>query len=194
MPRALRLIPILLILAVVSACASAGAGNPDSALDGDDGAAATDQAEPSTPPVTEPPAPVAGTDLDACEIVTVADIAAAVGIPESDIPAGTVEAEPTTLSPGHTECRYEGEWGGLIVDLTPEDGANLYDAARGSYADASDREITGADGAFWSEDNHRGFFWKGSVTVMMQMSFLANGADAGEIVTALGQMAMDKVD
>ena len=187
MPRALRVLPILLVLAVASACSTAGTTDPDLATDSDDPV-------PTMPAATEPPAPEPGTALNACEIVTVADIASVVGIPEADIAEGTLEAEPTTLSPGHTECRYEGDWGGLIVDLTPEDGANLYDAARGSYGDASDREIAGADGGFWSEENSRGFFWKGSVTVMMQMGHVATGAEAGDVVTALGQLAMDKVD
>lgn len=190
MPRPTRpTLAILVLVLALAACAAQGSSGGTASQEPPGSAAAS--AAPSEA-ADAPPTP--GTDLDACEIVTVADIAAAVGIPEADVPAGEVEAEPTTLSPGHTECRYEGEWGGLIVDLTPEDGANLYDAARGSYADASDREVTGADGAFWSEQNHRGFFWKGSVTVMLQMSYLANGADVDEVVTAIGQAAMDKVD
>jgi hypothetical protein len=86
----------------------------------------------------------------------------------------------TSLSPGKTECTYEGDWGRLIVELTPEDGANLYDAARGAYKDASD--ITGTwDGAFNSAQNHRAFVWKGAVTAMFTM-FLneAEQLDAAE--------------
>ncbi|HEV8698042.1 MAG TPA: hypothetical protein VGQ89_10155 [Candidatus Limnocylindrales bacterium] len=72
-----------------------------------------------------------GTDLNACQIVTSDDVKAATRSTDP-VAAGTLKASPTSLSPGHTECRYEGEFGGIIVALTPEDGANLYDAARGA--------------------------------------------------------------
>lgn len=183
---------ILVVLAVaVSACSSAQA---DSSPARSDANPPTMAAEASLAPSADSGTPMAGTDLNACELVTVADIAAAVGVPEADIPAGELRETPTVLSPGHTDCRYLGDWGGVIVSLTPEDGANLYDAARGSYDDASDRPVVGADGAFWSQQNKRGFFWKGNVTVMLQMSFLAGGGDVDEVVTAIGQAAMDRVD
>ena len=192
MPRSISIISALLILAVAASACAATAAPPSDTPATDAPMPTTDQATPTADPTAGAPAP--GTDLDACEIVTAADIAAATGLEEVDIPDGELAEKPTSLSPGHTECRYSGDWGGLIVALTPEDGANLYDAARGSYADASDREVTGADGAFWSEQNKRGFFWKGAVTVMLQVTHLASGADRGEMVTAIGQAAIDKVD
>lgn len=108
-----------------------------------------------------------GTTLNACEIVTTADVAAAFNL-ELPVAEGAFKATPTILSPGHTECRYEGEYGGVIVALTPEDGANLYDAARGAYKDAADIAGIG-DGAFNSNKNHRAFVWKDKVTVMLTM-------------------------
>jgi hypothetical protein len=188
-------VPVLAIALVVTACGSSSASS--SASDAPESespvaSAAASAAESAAP--SEAAAPEAGTDLSACEIVTADDIAAATGLDAAEIGEGEQTESPTSLSPGHTECDYTGEWGGVIVSLTPEDGANLYDAARGSYDDASDREVTGADGAFWSESNGRGFFWKGAVTVMMQIGFLAGGGDRDEIITALGQAAIDRVD
>jgi hypothetical protein len=196
----LRILLLLWLVAVMAAACSSGAGAAGSGADddGNGGAAATQPVAESTAPSEEAaeddPALSPGTALDACEIVTAEDVASATGIDLATIGQGELTESPTTLSPGHTECDYTGEWGGVIVSLTPEDGANLYDAARGAYADASDREITGADGAFWSDETGRGFFWKGAVTVMMQVGFLADGGDRDAIVTALGQAALDKVD
>jgi hypothetical protein len=192
MPR-FAMIPALLLVLAVAASACGSAANPETSTPAatDDGPTASMPAETPAPTADTP---VAGTDLDACEIVTPADVAAALDLDPADVAAGELTESPTSLSPGHTECRYTGDWGGLVVNLTPEDGANLYDAARGSYADASDREVAGADGAFWSGDQGRGFFWKGAVTVMLQFSHITTGADAAGAVTAIGQAAMDKVD
>ena len=198
-----RILLLLWMVAVVAAACSSGATDQDGDAGSTDDAAASQPAVASEPAAdasmapsddAEEPAPSAGTALNACEIVTADDIAAATGLDAAVIGAGELTESPTVLSPGHTECDYIGEWGGVIVSLTPEDGANLYDAARGSYDDASDREVSGADGAFWSDDNGRGFFWKGAVAVMLQVGFLADGGDRDAIVAALGQAAIDKVD
>jgi hypothetical protein len=138
--------------------------------------------------------PEAGTDLDACEIVTAGDIETALELDSGSVTEGELTETPTVLSPGHTDCRYSGDWGGLVVSLTPEDGANLYDAARGSYDDASDVVLTSVDGAFWSADAGRFFAWKGAVAVMLQFSHITTGADAKAANTAIAQAAMDKVE
>lgn len=186
MPRALRTVSILLVLTLATACTTAAETDPDPAPDGEDAAVSSEQAMPSMP--------AAGTELDACEIVTPEDVANALDLDPADVADGVLTESPTTLSPGHTECDYTGEWGGLVVNLTPEDGANLFDAARGSYDDASDLEINGADSAFWSEGQGRGFFWKGAAAVMLQFSHLTTGAEPGEAIAIIGQAAMDKVD
>lgn len=196
----LRILLLLWLVAVLAAACSSAAGAPGDDNDGNGGDPGADASQPAAESVApsegaeEEPAPTPGTALTACEIVTAEDIAAATGLDASVIGDGELTESPTVLSPGHTECDYTGEWGGVIVSLTPEDGANLYDAARGAYDDASDRVITGSDGAFWSDDNGRGFFWKGAVAVMMQVGFLADGGDRDAIVTALGQAALDRVD
>jgi len=149
-------------------------------------------------PVTQPSAESAGgltgdlqpgTTLNACEIVTSADVKAATKA--STVPAGTLKSRPTTLSPGQTECTYRGDFGQVIVELTPEDGANLYDAARGAYSDASD--ITGSwDGAFNSQENNRAFVWKGNVTAMFTM-FLTDGEQL-PVATELAKQVVAKLN
>lgn len=193
MPRRPFAPVVLLAIAVaISACSSSPAASAPAATPS--ASHAGTPALPTPEPSTDTGTPAAGTDLNACEIVTAKDIATALGMDAAEIGDGELEETPTTLSPGHSDCDYTGEWGGISVSLTPEDGENLFDAARGAYADASDRVITGADGAFWSASQTRGFFWKGAVTVMFQVGFLAGGGDRDEIVTALGQAALDKVD
>lgn len=195
MPRRAPFTMALVTLAIVASACTATASGESAEPEGTAPQAPGSSAAATLPPASaeEPGKPEAGTDLDACEIVTPEDIAAALGL-DGTVDEGELTEDPTSLSPGHTTCRYTGDWGGLIVSLTPEDGANLFDAARGSYADASDREVAGTDGAFWSEDQHRGFFWKGAVGLMLQISHLTAGGDFGEATVAIGQAAMDRVD
>jgi hypothetical protein len=131
-----------------------------------------------------------GTTLNACEVVTTDDIKAATKFTGS-IAAGTLKATPTVLSPGQTECRYQGEFGGIIVELTPEDGENLYDAAAGAYKDMAVLPGIG-DGAFNSDDNNRAFVWKGNVTVMLTL-FVGDGLEQAAVATELGKAIVDKL-
>ena len=131
-----------------------------------------------------------GTALNACEIVTSDDVKAATKSTAA-VAAGTLKASPTILSPGQTECRYEGEFGGIIVELTPEDGENLYDAAAGAYKDAS--IMTGiGDGAFNSDDNNRAFVWKDNVTVMLTI-FVGDSLAQLDVATDLGKAIVAKL-
>ena len=131
-----------------------------------------------------------GTTLNACEIVTTDDIKAATKA-TTTIAAGTLEASPTVLSPGRTECTYEGAFGGIIVELTPDDGENLYDAAEGAYKDAAVMPGIG-DGAFNSDDNKRAFIWKDKVTVMLTM-FVAEPLTQVDVATELGKAIVEKL-
>jgi hypothetical protein len=192
MPRTPMTIAALVAIVLALGACAAPAGGADATLTATEAANPTNPAMPTDPPAPQPP--TAGTDLDACEIVAAADIAAVLEIGAAEVDSGDLRESPTSLSPGRTECKYRGDWGGLVVSLTPEDGANLYRAARGSYADASDLEIEGAESAFWSASNKRGFFWKGSVAVMLQVTHLTGGQDVASVTTALGQAAMNRVD
>ena len=156
----------------------------DAAVDPNDPAAAGaviyDEAEP-----------VPGTTLGACEIVTADDIKVAFGL-DAPVGAGTFEADPTILSPGHSECRYEGDYGRVIVSLTPEDGANLYDAAYGAYDGLEVIEGVG-DGAFWSADTNRGFVWQDKVAVMLSVYPVEMDLADAALIKALGEAVIGKL-
>jgi hypothetical protein len=195
--RATRFAPSAAILAAAVVLAACGGG--DTSPDASQPASAAPSTAPSTAPEVSAAASAEatpGTTLTACEIVTAEDVTAVLADLSGEtitITPGESRETPTVLDPFGTECRYTGEWGGVIVSLTPADGANLYDAARGSYADAQDVETPGADSAFWSEDNSRAFFWKGSVNVMLQIGFLAVEADRAEVIKAIGAAAIAKL-
>ena len=121
--------------------------------------------------------------------MTPADVKQATSI--DAVADGTLQKKPTSLSPAKTECTYQGDFGRIIVTLVPEDGANLYDAARGSYKDASD--ITGiGDGAFNSKQNNRAFVWKDRVSVMLTM-FLSGDLEQLPVATDLGKSIIAKL-
>jgi hypothetical protein len=190
MPRRLAAPAFALLTILLVACGGGQAavppGDPPTQAAADAGAGTDTQPSADLGGVLDDKAP--GTSLDACGIVTAADIGSATGA--SGISAGELKQNPTTLSPGHSTCTYEGAFGRVLVDLTPEDGENLYDAARGAYKDASD--ITGiGDGAFNSVDNHRAFVWKGNVTVMFTM-FL-NDAEQLPVATQLAKQVVGKL-
>jgi hypothetical protein len=171
---------------VLAACGGAsGASSPSAPAEATPMVVPTDVAGPD---VANPGALAPGTDLNACEIVSAEDVSAVAG---SDVDPGEFEESPTTLSPGRSECTYEGDFGRLIVSLTPEDGENLYDAARGSYDDASDIAGHGGDGAFYSKQSKRAFFWKGSVAVMLTV-FLSDG-EVRPFAEEIGKLALAKV-
>jgi hypothetical protein len=135
--------------------------------------------------------PVPGTTLGACELITPDDVGLAFGA-TSPIAEGVFEASPTVLSPGRSECRYEGAFGRLIVEVTPEDGANLYDAAYGAYDGLE--PITGlGDGAFWSDKNHRGFVWQDRVTTMFTIFPSDSSLTGVQLTEILGEAMIAKL-
>ena len=141
--------------------------------------------------IYEEAVPVPGTTLNACQLITSDDVQVAFAAAEA-VPAGALESAPTVLSPGRNECTYEGAFGRLLVEVTPEDGANLYDAAYGAYDGLE--AITGiGDGAFWSDKNHRGFVWQGRVTAVFTI-FAADGDLTGaELTRTLGEALVGKL-
>jgi hypothetical protein len=181
MPRRFLLAPAaaLLAIALVACAGSAATSSPSSGADAS--VAPTTRAASSADlgGVFDDKAP--GTDLDACAIVAATDVVTATKI--EDVAAGKLEKKPTTLSPRRSTCTYEGNFGRILVELTPEDGENLYHAARDSYADASD--IIGiGDAAFNSKRNNRAFVVKGNVSVMLTM-FLSGELEQLPVATEL---------
>jgi len=138
--------------------------------------------------------PTPGTDLTACELVTAADVEAALSLDPGTVAEGVHEAIPDQLSARKNECRYEDEaWGGLIVTVIPEDGVNTFDAVRDVFGD--DAEVVEAgDGALWFPDNLRGYFLKGPVMVLLQFSFIVeDGADFKAATVSVGQAALARI-
>lgn len=182
--------PMLLVAALatalaLSACGGAGAAEPTPDLDSTD--AATMPAEPMpTESIAAAPDPTPGTTLDACEVMTAADIEAALNLEAGSVDDGEVTEAPTVLSPGRSLCKYAGDWGGLNVELIPEDGPNLYDAARGAYDDAKDLEV-GGDSAFYSAQNNRFFILRGSVSVMVTIAFISSDTDREALAQTIGE-------
>lgn len=185
----LRLVLAGGLVALVAACggAASGAGTGDDSGSGSGAAAAGATPRPTDVPFAEPDA-TPGTDLSACEIVTAADIEKVTK--STGVADGRLKPNPTVLDEAATNCTYEGDFGRIIVDLTPTDGANLYDAAVGAYHGAVLYDSIG-DGAFWSEKNHRAFFWKGSVNVML--TIFLNDEDLTTTAEELGTLAIGKV-
>lgn len=188
----------LLVLGV-AACGGGNAADADApeattaVVVADDAAATVDPNDPADvgAAIYEDENPEPGTTLNACEVVTAADVQAAVKA-EAPVAAGMFEADPTVLSPNHSECTYEGEYGRLIVALTPEDGANLYDAAYGAYDGLT--VIPGlGDGAFWSDKNHRGFVWQDKVAVMFTIFPNGGEFDPMDMTKTLGAAMLAKL-
>jgi hypothetical protein len=180
-----------LLVLVVAACSSAAPADeldqattapaPSTAVvdTADVGAVIYDEADP------EP-----GTTLNACEIIDADDVQAAFGLEEA-VADGTFEADPTVLSPNHSECRYECDFGRLIVSLTPEDGANLYDAAHGAYDDL--QELGLGDGSFYSDDTNRAFVWQERVTAMLSIHPVGSSLDGLTIAESLAEAMLAKL-
>jgi hypothetical protein len=143
----------------------------------------------STPAAGTVPEP--GTMLDACEIVTAADVQAAFGAVDP-VATGEFRHKPTNLSPGYSECTYAGGFGRIIIGLTPEDGANLYDAAHRSYKDIEPIDGIGDD-AFWSATSKRGFVWQDRVAVMFTIYPNAGSPGGLEVTRTLGAAVIDKL-
>jgi hypothetical protein len=184
----LRSILLIGLLAAITACGGAASGSTPAT--GDETAAPAGTLAPETIDEGAPQdAPAPGTALNACEIVSAPDIAAATDV--DGVEPGEFESTPTTLSPRNSECTYEGDFGRILVDLTPEDGANLYDAAAGAYKDAAPIPGIG-DGAFYSADNDRAFVWKGSVAIMFTI-FVNGDLDPADVAAKLGSLALAKV-
>jgi hypothetical protein len=175
--------PALLVACMSGQAVAPSAATPNATAGSDD------PAEPSPAAGGAIGAQQPGTTLNACEIVTVADIEAATKA--TGVAAGELEATPNALSPGQSDCTYTGDFGKIVVELTPEDGLNEYDAARRAYKDAAD--ITGPwDAAFNSQENNRAFVRKGNVLVMVTM-FL-DGQEQLPVATELAKRVVAKVE
>jgi hypothetical protein len=183
------MLPVVLAL-ILAGCGSAPAGTFGQTQ------APGQTAAPTQPRETEPAAgePTPGTALDACEVVTPQDVETAIELDAGTVGEGELVDASTVLDPAATECRYEGDWGGLVVSLTPTDGVNTFDAVESAFGEDAEALEMG-DGALWFEDNDRGYFLKGAVMVRLQITFVADTelTSFRDPTVALGQAAIDKL-
>jgi hypothetical protein len=160
---------------------------------GNSSTAWTPGAPAATTPIEAEPTP--GTALNACELVAPEDIEAALSYDAGTVDEGELEEDPTILDPAANECRYDSDWGGLIVDVTPTDGVNVFDAVDHAFGDDAEALDGIGDGALWFENNDRGYFLKGSVMVLLQFTHIAEGDfdSFRDPTVALGEAAVAKI-
>jgi len=184
----------LIALFVLVACSSAApAGTPAAATP--TGGQPTSQPT-TTAGTTDEGEPTPGTALSSCELVTPADIEAAVELDAGTVQPGELEQQGTVLDKAVNECRYQGEdWGGLVVHVTPANGKNTYDSVKKVFGDDAEEIPNIGDGALWFEANDRGYFVKGSVLVMLQFTHLVDSdlTSFRDPTVAIGTAAVGKI-
>lgn len=155
-------------------------------------AAPTD--DDSDPGPAEPDA-TPGTTLTGCELVSPEDIEAALDLDPGTVGEGTFKETADILDAHSNECRYNDEWGGLIVRVTPADGVNTYDAVADVFGEDAESIDGIGEGALWFEENDRGYFIKGSVMVLLQFTHIAEGEfdSFRDPTVALGEAAVSKI-
>ena len=177
---------ILGLILLLAACSSPGASEAEPSSGG----------APSQAPASQPPSgePTPGTALTSCELVSPADIEAALSLEAGTVSEGTFKETPTVLDPASNECRYSEEtWGGLVVMVDPIDGVNTFDAVRDVFGEDAETIDNVGDGALWFEDNDRGYFLKGSVMVLLQFQFIVDGTPFRDPTIAIGEAAIAKI-
>ena len=177
---------VLAMILLLAACSSSPGGSE---------AAPSSGGAPSQPAASEAASgePTPGTALTACELVSPADIEAALSFEAGTVSEGDLSQKGTVLDPASNECRYADDaWGGLVVMVTPTDGVNTFDALVDVYGEQAEALDIG-DGALWFEDNDRGYFLQGSVMVILQFTFMVDGTPFREPTIALGEALVAKV-
>jgi hypothetical protein len=189
-PRPVMAIAILGLALAVAACSSGGS---PAASSGTSAAASATSAASTDTGSSDTAEPTPGTALTACQLVTPEDIETVLALASGTVSEGTLQQQPTVLDPATNECAYRDDsWGGLIVHVTPTDGVNTYDALVTAFGDDAETIAVG-DGALWFENNDRGYFLKGSVLVLLQLTFLADGTPFRDPTVAIGQAAIAKI-
>jgi len=135
---------------------------------------------------------VPGTSLTACELVTPADIEAAL-----DLEPGTAaEGDHNQLEgddPAANECSYLAQpWGGMVVIVSPTLGDQTYDETVAALGDRAEVLDIG-DGGLWVEDIERGYFLKGTVLITISITRLADPVPFREPTIRLGEAAVDRL-
>ena len=178
---------LIVLMVVVAACGPADSGS---------GGGQPSQGSEPSPAGEEGQAgePTPGTTLTACQIVTAADVASALTLDPGAVAEGTLDRHGTVLDAAANECTYEDDsWGGLIVNVTPTDGVNTFDALVSAYGDEAEAVAGMGDGALWFEDDDRGYFIKGSVLFFLQFTFLVDPVPLREPTLAIGAAGLARL-
>jgi hypothetical protein len=184
-PRLAATAALLAVALLAVACGGAASEAPDDASQPaasvDAGASAETPSEEASEAVEAP-----GTTLTACEVITADDVTAATGIAAQP---GVGEAKPNVLAPNYNECVYQGDYGRIVVQLNPDNGDDVFDAAKGVADDAKDIGGIG-DGVFWTEQNRSLYAVKGKVNVLLRMGV---GGDEEAVATELARRAIARL-
>jgi hypothetical protein len=174
---------LLVVALIVAACASPGGGSP--ASNGGPSQGGTGDGGNGSEP---------GTTLTACELVTPADIEAALDLDPGAATEGRLTENPSEDHPYANGCSYLAQaWGGLKVSVLPSSGGGYYyDSVVPELGDRAEALDIG-DGGLWVEDIERGYFVKGSVLVTIDIVSIAVRTPFREPTIALGEAAVAKL-
>jgi hypothetical protein len=176
---------VLSLALLAAACGGGGTASDGAASEEPEPGASVDVAASNEAPASEA-ADEPGTTLTACEVVTAEDITAVTGVAAEP---GVGEAKPNVLAPNYNECVYQGEYGRVVVQLNPDVGDRVFDAAKGVADDAKDIAGIG-DGTFWTEQNRSLYAVKGKVNVLLRMGV---GGDEEAVATELARRAIARL-
>jgi hypothetical protein len=173
---------LLVVALIVAACASPDGGAPASSS-GPSRADGGDGGNGSNP----------GTTLTACEIVTPADIDAALDLDPGAAAEGRLSENPSEDEPYASECSYLAQaWGGLVVQVLPSFGLDYYGSLIPDLGDRAEALDIG-DGGLWVGDIERGYFLKGSVLVIVNITRLVEPTPFREPTISLGEAAVARL-
>lgn len=173
---------LLVVALIVAACAAPSGSAPESSS-GPSEAAGGNGGNGSDP----------GTTLTACEIVTPADIEAALGLDPGAATEGRLTENPSAEEPYASECSYLAQaWGGMVVQVLPSYGLDYYGTLGPQLGDRAEALDIG-DGGLWVGDIERGYFLKGTVLVLVNITRLVEPTPFREPTISLGEAAVAKL-
>jgi len=164
------------------------------------GAAPADQGGSSSAPdggnpTTSAPAGAIGTpgtSLTSCEMITPADIEAALQLDPGTVDEGQTSPLAEGDDPAANSCKWSGDWGSFSIIVNPTLGASYFADATESLAERAE-VISVGDGGLWVADIERGYFLKGSVMILAQFLRITGDASPRDAVIALGTDAVNRI-
>ena len=186
--------PLLVLTLLIAACGGGAATTAPGQSTPQPTLAARPTDDALDPGPAEPDA-TPGTSLTSCELVSPQDIEAALDLEAGTVGDGEFTESPDILDAHANQCRYNDEWGGLLVNVTPTDGLNTYDAVADVFGEDAESIDGIGEGALWFEERDRGYFLQGSVMVLLQFTHITEGEfdSFRDPTVALGEAALAKI-